>query len=139
MSCNQASTTLMLLWLWAPALDWWRMASTLAAGGATTVTAVAPITNADPLAQARLTGWASRTNNAMLTAVGIGGHQLTTLAFNAGVATLQQMMTGTNERTLSFERARANRSFTDKHGASMAQRLYHLTGAADDDHLPEIH
>ena len=51
----------------------------------------------------------------MLTATGIGGHELTTLAFNAGVATLQQTLTNTDERTLNFGCARANRSFTDKH------------------------
>ena len=45
----------------------------------------------------------NHSKNAMLTAAGIGGHQLTTLAFNAGVATLQQTLTDTNERTLDFE------------------------------------
>ena len=56
-----------------------------------------------PLVQAHLTGWTNCSKNTMLTAAGIGGHQLTTLAFNASVATLQQTMTDTNERSLDFK------------------------------------
>ena len=38
---------------------------------------------------------------------------------------------------LDFERARAERSFTEKHGAASAQRMHRLCDVADDNNLPE--
>ena len=48
-------------------------------------------------------------------------------------------METTSQAALDFERSRSNKTFTDKHGASLAQRLYHWTGATVDADLPEIH
>ena len=121
------------------ARDWFCSSSTVAAGGASCRTAIAPITTAAPVTQGLLTRWANRTKNRILAAMGVGGPVLSTAAFSAGVNQLQNTMEATADARLQFERDRRNQSFTDKHGTAQAQRLYYLCGVTDDAGLPEVH
>ena len=67
----------------------------------------------------------------------MGGPGLTTNAFNAGITNLQATMNNVATQRLDFERARAERSFTEKHGDALAQRMHRLCDVGDDNHLPE--
>ena len=108
--------------LWAPVVEWWRGASTDTAAG-TTQTAANMILDPSPVNFGRLMAWTNRTKAHMLRNAGVGGPGLTTAAFNQGVADLQGTMEANANARLAFERNRANRTFTDKHGDSLAQRL----------------
>ena len=66
---------------------------------------------------------------------GVLGPGLTTNAFNAGINNLQTTVTNVATQRLDFERARAERSFTEKHGAALAQRMHRSCDVANDNHL----
>ena len=68
---------------------------------------------------------------------GVGGPGLTTNAFNAGITNLQATVNNVAAQRLDFERARAERSSTEKHGGALAQCMHRLCNVADDDHLSE--
>ena len=114
--------------LWAPVVEWWRAASTDTNAG-TTQTSADLILDPHPLNFARLLAWANRAEEGMLRNAGVGGPGLTTAAFNQGVANIQNTLQTNATNQLDFERNRANRTFTEKHGDSLAQRLCYLTGA----------
>ena len=40
---------------------------------------------------------------------------------------------------LEHDRQKSQKTFTDKHGAVLAQKMYYLCNVADDEHLPEVH
>ena len=124
--------------LWDPVRTWWRGASASTAGR-TTIPAIDPVTEASPVVSARLTRWANRVKCDVLQKAGTAGPGLTAAAFNASAANLQATMANTSRAQLDFKRAKNNRSFTDKHGDTLAQRMQNLTDAPDDDHVPEIH
>ena len=124
--------------MWRPVESWFRVASTQNTAGAC-VTEVDPTTSAVPVEIMALSAWGTSIKDRLMAQAGVGGPGLTNLAFNAGVASLQQTMNQNAANRLQFERDRNERSFTQRHGASLAQRLHRLTGAADDSGLPEAH
>ena len=69
----------------------------------------------------------------------MGGLALSTAAFTAGVNTLTTTINDTATERLNYERTKALRSFTDKHGDALAQKLYNLCSVARDEALPKIH
>ena len=100
---------------------------------------VAPTTSVLPLENMRLNSWVSRVRASALRRLGIGGPLLSNHTFQQGVQAISSTITDTNNARLTYERARDNKSFTDRHGPTVAQLLYNLTGAADDTALPQIH
>ena len=68
---------------------------------------------------------------------GLGGHGLTANAFNAGIKNLQASMNNVATQRLDFQHARAERSFTEGHGNTLAQRMHRLCVVNNDDHLSE--
>ena len=67
----------------------------------------------------------------------MGGPGLTANAFNTGITNLQATVNDVATQHLDFERACAERSFTDKHGDALAQRMHCLCDLGDDNHLPK--
>ena len=124
--------------LWGPVRDWFRAASTHDANGHS-LNAITPVTSASPLIQARLYGWVAPLRQAMLTAAGLGGPGLTTAAFTAGLDTLNATLNDNAAAAIQYDRDRNEKTFTDRHGASLAQRMHRLCNAADDAALPEVH
>ena len=55
-----------------------------------------------------------------LVRLGVGGPALSTAAFTAGVNTLTTTINDNARDRLTYERAKALRSFTDKHGACLS-------------------
>ena len=92
-----------------------------------------------PFAQGRLTAWAAHEKSRALVRLGVGGPALSTAAFTAGVNTLTTTINDNARDRLTYERAKALRSFTDKHGAALAQKLHNLCGVPRDEDLPDIH
>ena len=75
----------------------------------------------------------------MLTKLGVGGPALTSAAYDAGVTRVENAMIQTNADHITYLRDRANESFTQKHGDTLADRVYGWCGAVSDNDLPEIH
>jgi hypothetical protein len=71
--------------------------------------------------------------------VGVGGSQLSNAAFHTGVQCLETVLNNNAQQQLQFERDLAQKSFTDRYREHLATHMYKMTGAADDDHLPEVH
>ena len=124
--------------MWTPVRDWFHAASTLTGPGQTTIR-VHPVIGAGPASILNLHAWTNRAKTEILRTVGLGGPGLTTAAFDAGIATIQATMNDTHQARIDFDRARSQQTFTEKHGDTLAQRMYWLCGVADDDHLPEVH
>jgi hypothetical protein len=121
-----------------PLANWWRLASTDTAAGATAVSsALHAVTT--PREQARLAAWASRVKQGQLARIGVGGPGLSNAAFAHGVAELKTTLEATHIASLEFERARSDKSFTDYHGAALAQQMHRLCAVTDDARLPEVH
>jgi hypothetical protein len=121
-----------------PIEQWWRYACTNTAAGVSRL-ANAPVTSPLPGATMRLNGWVNRVTSSLLGRLGVGGPVLTTAAFTAGVTSIRDTLRDTNDERLQFERDRRNKSFTDKHGAALAERVHRLCDVVDDDHLPDAH
>ena len=103
-----------------------------------------PIANAltnpaSPHENARLTAWVNKVKDAQMARLGVGGTGLSDTTFAHGGATLQQTMRDNLTTTLDFERARANKTFTDHHGDALAQRMHRLCGVTCDEDLPDVH
>jgi hypothetical protein len=60
-------------------------------------------------------------------------------AFAAGVTNLQTTLTENHTARLSFERDRSDKSFADKHGQALADRVLNYCCVTDEVNLPEIH
>ena len=118
--------------------EWWCAACTNDVNGDPVNHAVS-VPVGGPVAQQKLSSWVNRIKNSQNTRLGQGGPGLTNAAFNAGISTLNTVITDANTSRLDFERARAQKSFSEKHGDMVAQKMYYLTGAADDTGLPEVH
>ena len=71
--------------------------------------------------------------------IGVGGPGLSNTAFAHGVDTIRQTLENNLTANLEFQRNRAVRSFTEAHGAILAQKMHRLCGVTDDAHLPEVH
>ena len=122
----------------APLSDWYRCAST---NNNTdhSVLAIAPVSSALPHNNLALTTYVEGVRRAELAKLGQGGPGLSTAAFQAGITDLQNTMSANSTAHINFQRERDNRSFTQKHGEALAQRMYNWTGVVDDDQLPETH
>ena len=123
-----------------PLVEWYRVACMSVAGdddASPVMVAAARPTN---VRQDRaLEAARERIKNLQLTRLGYGGAALSSAAFQAGVARLTTTLEDSTQRQLEYQRQQNNKTFTDKYGAHIAQIMYNLTGAADDDHLPPIH
>ena len=83
-----------------------------------------------------------RTNmirNDLLAKLGVGGPGLTTAAFNTGVNALRNQMDQDAQAALQYQRDKDNKSFTDRHGAQLATRLWRWCNVTSDAALPEVH
>ena len=125
--------------MWAPVEDWFRVTSTEGGAPAACVTAVTPVASVVPLEIMALTAWSNTVKERLQTQAGLGGPGLTNHTFNVGVNNLTNTMNQNATARLQFERDRNDKSFTQRHGDSLAQRMHRLTGAADDAGLPEAH
>ena len=121
-----------------PLRDWWRVCCTNTPGNApqTDVTVVAVNT---PGLNQRLTAWVSRIRRQQLSRLGHGGPGLNQASFEAGITTLRNTMNQNAAARLDFERERNERSFTEKHGADLADRMHRFCGVVTDDALPHVH
>ena len=121
-----------------PIRDWFRLASTNATGDLA-VLRVTPVADPLPVNGLSFNRALTRVKTEAKRKLGGGGPGLTTTAFETGIQTIRDALTATSENHLTYERSKAQKSYTDRHGTAMAERLYRLTGVNDDDHLPEIH
>ena len=127
--------------IWEPVAQWFRTACTMTsiAGADVIGINVTPRVPATPAEMFATGAWYTSYRNSLNQRAGVGGPQLTTHAFNAGITNLETTMKDVATRRLAFERARNERSFTEQHGDALAQRMYRLCAVVDDDHLPEVH
>ena len=124
--------------LWAETALWFRMASTNVGGDLSSVR-VAPTMQATPVLQRLLTSFSSRKVKAMMAALGVGGPQLSNNQFNVGIQELRQTLTDNHDDTKAFERQIRTKTFQDKHGAALEQRILRFCGVASSDLLPPVH
>ena len=120
-----------------PLRDWYRACCTNNAGGS--IVRVDPVTSPAPVMAARLNRWTHRVTKSHLDALGSSGPAVTTAAFNAGIQALRQTMDANTRESLQYDRDKSNKTFTDRHGEALAQRLQNLCLVDDDDSLPEVH
>ena len=121
-----------------PIRDWWRCASTLTAPG-TSLLKIIPIVSGAPHLVQRMNAWVSRIRNTELAKLGAGGPSLTTAAFTTGITSVTDTLELTNREQLRFQRDRDLKTFTQKHGTALAERMHNWWAVADDEHLPEVH
>lgn len=124
--------------LWAPTALWFRAASTNVAGDQSVVR-VAPIAITLNHIMTRLNAFMVRRKKELMSRVGVGGPQLSNNTFAAGIQDLSQVLTRNHEDALAYDRSARLKTFADKHGTALEQRMLNLTGAADGDHLPPVH
>ena len=117
---------------------WYRIACTNTTAGSTNV-AVAPITSGDPIVNQRLNTHAQRVKSLIQNKLGLGGPQLTTVAFQQGIAALSTRMQDNTDQRIAYDRDARDKSFTDKHGDAMAAQVHRLCNVTDDAGLPAIH
>ena len=123
----------------SPLRDWYRAVCTGAAAGAAPLAAFDPVLAAGPAAAQSMTRHSLGIRDRALRLLGRGGPGLTNASLDQGVNRVTAAMEVGNRQILDFERAKLERTFTQKHGDSLAQRLHRLTGALNDDQLPEVH
>jgi hypothetical protein len=92
-----------------------------------------------PAASQALNACTAHITNQVLARVGVGGPQLSNAAFNTGVQHIESVLNNNAQQRLQFEQDQAQKSFTDRFGEHLANHMYKMTGAADDDHLPKVH
>ena len=117
---------------------WFRLASTNVNGGSTAV-AVQPVTSVNPIHNLRLNAHTQRIKDTIMNRMGVGGPQLTTVAFNAGIAGLNNQIQAATDQRIAYDRDTKNKTFTDKHGDALAAQVHRLCNVADDAGLPTIH
>ena len=121
--------------------DWWRVVSTTTNGANNAATPVRAnaIALANPVQVRLLNAWVSRIRDQTSAALGRGGPGLTTAAFETGINDLRDAMNNNARAHLEFERTKNNKSFSERHGDALAQRMYYLTASGSDADLPEVH
>ena len=120
-----------------PLAEWWRLACTEDAGGC--LCEVDPVTPAGLAQTGAFNQWVNRTRHLSMSRLGAVGPGLTTAAFQAGVTTLADRMTETTQAHIDFERARGQKTFADKHGIPLSDRIHNWCGVVDDAGLPDVH
>ena len=121
-----------------PLRDWFRLASTNATGDLGVLRCAVP-SPAGPIESQQLQAWHTRQRDAALARLGVGGPALSSAAFTLGVETLKTALEDTHKEKLDYDRTKEDKTFSDRHGAVQAQRMYRWCGVVDDAHLPEIH
>ena len=106
----------------APLTTWWRIACTCNGANSTT-SALDPIAAGLPHELGRFNRWASHQKATALARLGVGGPSLSSAAFNAGVHNLATVMNDNARDRIEYDRAKSALSFTEKHGATMAETL----------------
>ena len=127
--------------LWAPVEEWFRLAVTNT-GVDATLLGIAPVTSVVPAQNQALNAFAERRRLGIRAVAGVLAPPvmgLTDATFNAGMASLRTSISDSRDAQIAYERNKANKTFTDRHGAPLAQRVHRLTGSVDDDALPEVH
>jgi hypothetical protein len=124
---------------WEPVEQWWRAACMNQNGSNKSKLRVTGTSSALPAAVQALNGCTARIIDQALARVGVGGPQLSNTAFNTGVKHLESVLNNNAQHRLQFERNRAQKTFTDRYGEHLATHMYKMTGAADDNNLPEVH
>ena len=122
----------------SPVTQWWRLASTNNAAG-TSVVSQALLNVGAPRNQARLNAWSSRVKDGQMARLGHGGSGLSNTAFSQGVSVLKTTIEANHLATLEYERARADKTFSDVHGLALGQQLHRLCNCHTDAGLPEVH
>lgn len=122
----------------APLLNWYRAACTTDANGHP-AHAITPVTSALPLQNLLLQSWAGRTKFQMKTALGTGGPGLTSVAFNAGVTSLETAIRETSAAAITYQRDASQKTFTEQYGTAIAQLMYNLSNTTRDEDIPDIH
>ena len=102
----------------------------------TRVTAIEP---ANPMQRAQLNAWVTRVRANSMNRIGALGPGLTNGTFNSGMANLTNSMEARTRATIDYHRAAGNKTFADKHGDTLAERIFHPCNAADELALPEVH
>ena len=124
--------------LCAPTVDWFRAASTNITGGHSSIR-VAQVPQATLQHTRMLNAFTSRRCKALMSLVGVGGPQLTSAAFNAGMHQLKQTLVDNHNDSKAYDTASRVKSFQEKHGAALEIRLLRFCGVADAAHLPSTH
>jgi hypothetical protein len=122
-----------------PLAEWWRLASTDVVAAGPTVVARALLATGTPRLQAKLANWSGRVSASQLARLGVGGPGLTNASFALGIAEIRATLEGNHIAALEFERAKNDKTFTDVHGAQLAQVLHRLCNVASDADLPPVH
>ena len=126
--------------LWEPLSIFFRGASTVAAGAGggnlMSTTAVPPGSLPD---QGRLAAFTSRIVGETMARLGVGGPQLSNHTFAQGINELKTTLEETAGNALQYQRDAKNKSFADKHGHALEQRIYRFCSVTDDAALPEAH
>ena len=124
--------------LWAETALWFRAASTNTGAGQNLVRVTPSVPTTLPVT--RLLGaFTTQRIRHYMSLQGVGGPQLSNHAFQAGVNQLAQVLTDNHDDSKAFETQARLKTFRDKHGAALENRILRLTGAVDEAHLPEIH
>ena len=100
---------------------------------------ITTIASVAPLEVQRLNAWDSRIRNAELAKLGAGGPSLMAASFTAGINHVTNTLQDTNREQLRAQRDRDSKSFTQKHGAVLAERMHRWCDVHDDAHLPGVH
>ena len=123
----------------APLVEWFHVACTIAGGGGHTPVQVAALQPGTPQAATQLNNWSTGIRQVQMARLGVGGPGLTTAAFMAGIMDLTNILTNNNQATIDHHRNAAVKTFANKHSASLAQHIMNLCSVADKAHLPEVH
>ena len=124
--------------LWAETALWFRMASTNNGAGHS-VLRVAAAVQPNVRAQRLLTTFTNNHVKTLMATIGVGGPQLSNNAFQVGIQDLRQTLTDNHTNGQVFERSLRTKTFRDKHGASLEQRVLRFTCAVDEAHMTPIH
>ena len=124
---------------WTPVEEWWRGACMNVNGGTESKLAITATVSGLPASTQALQVCVSKIRERELARVGVGGPQLSNAAFSTGVSELQQTLNSNAQQRLQFERDKNNKTFTDKYGDHLATLMYKMTGATDDNSLPDVH
>ena len=122
-----------------PLENWWRVACTDTAAPGESHIQIVPVAIPLPMHQQRVNRWVNRIKEQHTTRLGTGGPTLTTAAFATGITEIRNAMNENATAALDYERTKNDKTFTDKHGAALAQRMYRWTNVVSDGALPEVH
>ena len=92
-----------------------------------------------PISRAKLDRWVQRQRAHIERALGMGSPGLTNATFMAGVGNVVNAVNQNATDALDYQRNKHNKSFTDKHGEILAERMHRLCNVTRDEDLPQVH